>query len=532
VIEWLSPWWLLVLLTLPLVWWLHRRPATDTAIPVSSLLLWQNSKSQGAATIRLNETDPLWWLRALIVTLLMIAAATPTWLREQGHRIEVWFDDSISMQAQETEGTRTALATDALLDKLAREKPATVILHSLTQPNHQLVLRPENRHQWHSSIDHWLHTKRLAIRFPEPGQMSTHAQHWLVSDGADPGFQVWLETAPISQLIQVGQVRENSAIIGLSLRTSLDNSRLDSIAVISHQGLETTNRQLTISANGQLLQQWPITLTAGQRIQKSFSIPHKNNIELSAALTPGDALTSDDRLKLTPQQLTPLSYLVLGECDRRLMIALSSHPMLSATSIQKQAAFTIVCDDKLNQINTATLWFYRNDQTSAVNGIPSWNEPGNELNRIMFTKQDLHHFASQTNTNKRARTILSAGNDVLIELQEIPQRLVKVSLDIDSPALDGTIDYPLLILGLINLTLARNLIDEINTAQHSVIESDIAPRRLTIRQPYTSPEPVGKMIHLAPWLIGLAILLLTCDVYVILLRRFRSGSNVEAPAHA
>ena len=92
-IEWLSPWWLLGLLTLPLVWWLHRRPAADTAIPVSSLLLWQSSKNEGAAMHRFNKTDPLWWLRALIVSLLIIAAATPTWFQEQSQRIEVWFDD-------------------------------------------------------------------------------------------------------------------------------------------------------------------------------------------------------------------------------------------------------------------------------------------------------------------------------------------------------------------------------------------------------------------------------------------------------
>jgi hypothetical protein len=203
-------------------------------------------------------------------------------------------------------------------------------------------------------------------------------------------------------------------------------------------------------------------------------------------------------------------------------------------------AFSVVCGDRFIETNTAALWFFHSDETAAVNGIPSWRDTRNTLNKIVLAHHGLYHFAAPTDNSltasppdRKRRAILVAGDDVLIELRDSAQRLVKVSLDMDSPVLAGTAQYALLMLGLIDLTVARSLIDEVDTTQHSVIESDIAPRRLTIAEPYSLPDdPVGSQNHLTPWLIGLALLLLTCDVCILALKRFRGRSAVEAASHA
>jgi hypothetical protein len=222
------------------------------------------------------------------------------------------------------------------------------------------------------------------------------------------------------------------------------------------------------------------------------------------------------------------------------MTALSSHPLLKAANEQTQAAFTVVCGEKLIKTDTAMLWFFRNDQATAVDGTPNWHDAGTDLNRIVLTRHDLYHFTSRsdrspTNTlspNSKKRAILIAGDDVLIELSESAQRLVKVSLDLDSPVLAGTIQYPLLMLGLIDLTVARHLSDEIDTIQRSVTESDVAPHRLTIAQPYYPPDPVARQSNIAPWLIGLALLLLACDGFILALRHSRGGSTTAVASRA
>jgi hypothetical protein len=515
-IEWLAPWWLLGLLTLPLIWWLHRRPAQARATPVSSLLLWQGARAQGTAQQRRNKTDPLWWLRAAIITLLLAAAATPAWLTQMGPRIEVWFDDSRSMQTQESSGTRLQLATSTLLDKLDDENPSAVILHSLSQPGRQLLLQATERGHWRSAIDEWLQTSEQELQLPQAWQMARGSSHWLVSDGADPAYPDWLAQAPLAHVVQVGQANDNSAITRLSLRPALDDNRLEGMVIVTHQGDQTATRDLTIKVDDQPLQQWPLTLEGATSVRKSFVMPRRDGIKLSATLTPGDALGSDDSLELSATQTTPLAYALQGECNERLQTALIAHPMLRATADASQAALTLVCGAALKQRNNATLWFYRNQRAAPLNAAPTWQMAGEALSKIALPEQGLQYFVSQTEQQNEA--LLRAEDAVLIEQQKTKSNLVKVSLDMESPGLRNTTAYPLLILSLIDLAMERNLSDAIDTVQRNVSESDIAPHPLTIQRPQRATANVAGASPLAPWLIAAAIFLLIID----LLRRRRS----------
>lgn len=71
------PLWSLLLLLVPLIWWLHRRGQQQAVIEVSALFLWRNTPGTAAGILRHSHPD--WLLRAAVVSLLGLSLAQPWW---------------------------------------------------------------------------------------------------------------------------------------------------------------------------------------------------------------------------------------------------------------------------------------------------------------------------------------------------------------------------------------------------------------------------------------------------------------------
>ena len=128
------PLWLLGWLSLPLIRWLHRFSVGDKTILVSALFLWPPPTAAETTGRRPGKPDPRWRLRALVVMALILALAGPRLELAGEHIIEVWVDDSLSMQTLENGKTRLQTGFDKLYSALLETGATRVLLHSLVNP--------------------------------------------------------------------------------------------------------------------------------------------------------------------------------------------------------------------------------------------------------------------------------------------------------------------------------------------------------------------------------------------------------------
>lgn len=402
-IGWLTPLWFAGLITLPLIWWLHRRPHKEDDIPVSSLLLWRHSNATLSSKTGRALTDPLWWLRAALITLLILAGADPTW---QG-RI-----------AESTPDSATAVVQES----------------------------------------------------------------------------------------------ENSAVTLLSLRPSMvHEQRLEGLITVAHQGKTTAQRELTLLLDEQPTERWSINIAPGGEVIQPFHVTQNDLAKLTAQLTPADAINSDDQLTLTRRFTLPVLYNLWGECDKPVQTVLASLPLTKATAAD-EAELNISCGHELHPSSAPTLWIYHDQQTLPVTAPPLWRNTTSSLQRITLPEANLQRFASPTSS--RMTPILTAGDTTLIEQQEQPQRLIRVLLDITSPTLTTTPEYPLFIAGLLEQTLSRPLLDRMDTVQHPITTTAELPAvaALVSQKPASESQLRQGQYPLAPWLIVLAALLFAVDI--------------------
>src|SRR6185312_4923269 len=127
-----------------------------------------------------------WRRRALIVTLLVIAAAGPLFVRPARQRIDVYFDDAPSMRAREPSGTRLAEAARALVAALQAVGATDPRLISLREPGRTLTLDPRMPGGWVAAIESWAELRARAGALPTRAAFAADRAHWVVSDGADP----------------------------------------------------------------------------------------------------------------------------------------------------------------------------------------------------------------------------------------------------------------------------------------------------------------------------------------------------------
>ena len=91
-----SPLWLLALLALPLLWWLHRFREYGSRVPVAAGFLWSGGPQSDESGHLAPRPQAIWWLRALLSGLLVLALGGPRWSVEQAPAVTVWLDDSAS----------------------------------------------------------------------------------------------------------------------------------------------------------------------------------------------------------------------------------------------------------------------------------------------------------------------------------------------------------------------------------------------------------------------------------------------------
>jgi len=498
-----SPFWLLALLSLPLVWWIHRFRNQGVELPVSTLMLWKNSIQPENREEKLTTADPLWRQRATIITILILALATPTLNSLSNRKINVWFDHSPSMHAIEGNQTRIDLAIQALLDTMKKEAITAATIHSLQTPSYTLQLTHLNK----SSLQHWLNSapRETSNLLPHP-DLSEH-ETWLVTDGADPRLQDWVDQTRIDQIIQIGKATENTSITRLSIRPSLTQTNFTGITSVTNHGEKETTQKLQLYTEENILGEWPITLTPGETKQHTFIAPGNSTKPINARLLESkDALSDDDSLSLS---IPEISIMLSGNCGKAIETLLQTIPGIKLIA-SVPATLTIACANVHPVTDSTTIWFHTSDKTRQIYNPPYWTSAAAHLRTLTFHPSQLRTYIA--NTAPLGETLLTVDDSPLISFQSTPKRLMEARLDINTAQLTEHPVFPIFITGIIEHVLEQKILERIYTIQNTPLQSKIRPKHLT-----SSSNSIKKnrteSIDLTHWFILVTILLLLLDMF-------------------
>lgn len=518
-----SPLWLLGWLSLPLVRWLHRFSGGGKTMIVSALFLWPTSSVTRSAE-RPGIPDPHWRLRALIVLTLFLCLAGPG-LEKPGDRIiDVWVDDSLSMQTLENGRTRLDTAFAKLDSALLATGTTRVQMHSLLNPTVQMPWRADTVHHGHEDWPRPRLSDGIEPRPPLVALMTPSHEHWLITDGADPVLDGWANRAPLSRILQVGAASDNVAITQLSVSPTLDGSgAVQALIRVDNLGGRPQTRTLSLSTGDAPPHQEKIQLPpGGQRdLRFELSLPDRHQ-SLRAALSPADALAMDDTLSITASGWSPPTVSMDDACPDPLKIALRAYPRIRISRTPgMHHDLRIECGNANEAQDGPTLHFHVPRRPQPLSVAPTWSTTPRFVTWPRLRREWL--FADAPNARSgEDRPLLASAETPLITVSKTIPRTVNVFLDMAQPLLVRQPEYPALIDGLITSALGRSLLDETFSVTRPVAESRIAPRPLSARNIPASFSH-HQRTDLSPLLALLAALLLAGDL-LLSARRAVHGS--------
>lgn len=521
-----SPFWLLGWLSLPLIRWLHRFSAGDKTVIVSALFLWPPPAATEAAGRKPGKPDPRWRLRALIVTMLILALAGPRLEKAGEHAVDVWVDDSLSMQTLEHGQTRLQKGFDKLDSALLEAGATRVQLHSLVNLAVQIPWRADTVHHGHERWPGSVLSDSVHPQPPMAALMHRDHEHWLMTDGADPELDAWAGKAPLSRILQSGEAGDNAAITLLSVRPSLDRDGAAQVLLTVHNlGAQALTRTLSLYAGDALRHRESLQLPPRGQRDIRLELPlFDAHPALRATLTPADALAADDTLSLEASGLSPVSVSMDEGCPTTLKTALRTYPRIRINETpQAHRDMRVVCNNASEtEADGPMLRIHPQHQPQPLSFTPSWSVTAEPIDWPLLQREWLYSDPVVSQPGK-IKPLLGTAENPLITISGTTPRIIDVFLDIAQPTLVRQPEYLALIDGLITSTLGRPLLDETFSAERSAAESRIAPEPLPSparNAPTSLAHP--DQIDLSPLLALLAALLLVGDL--LLARRTARGS--------
>lgn len=522
-----SPIWLAGLAVIPLIWWLHRLGDPDSATFVSAAFLFYNPADETNPSRALPPANPLWILRATLFGLLVLALAGMGWLQNQERIITVWFDNSLSMHTIEDGRTRIAVAAQSLADALDEADPANVEIRLLGDHLEKLDVSALAGELRLDAISRWtgLH---VPARPQIPFHLPREAENWLVSDGADQVVNTWTKEAEFSHRITVGGLTENTAITTIMARRALLPATQHHGSVrVKNMGLEDSNRTLTVYADDQVIFSDELVITSGHEAFLSFRIPTHSKL-LRAVLLPVDTLSFDDTLETDLSMLRPATVDFDERCGSHLGAALRAHPGLELhAGADKTTELSVQCGVAPGASASASIFVHIGNDRQAVKGPVHWHRPVPGLSGL-FLDHSWLLINPEPARPPSDHTLLSSP-DMEFALIDTQAGVVDVFMDLESAPIVERLEYPLLVNMLVELALARPVLDPVVRVRRSFDESRIARQSIadvSVSQPATNQTRTD----LTPYLITLAILLLLLDTQISLLRAISRRRHVRSTA--
>lgn len=506
------PFWLLGLLLVPAVRWLHRLNAPGHPLRVPALFLWRDAVTAAAAGRRRGPPDPAWRHRALLVALAALALAGPGWTVPASRTAEVWIDDGPALFARERGGAdRIEEAARSLAGAALDGGVSRLRLKALRRPGESVDLTAADARTIEDRLRAWLAA-------PGRGPVSAPAgagdePRWLLSSGSDPDALAGVAAARFARVIRVGTATDNQAVVGLSIRPSLTAAdRLVGLVEIGGAGASPASRALTVSLDGEVLEAVRLAVPANGSVTHAFAVPPAGHSTLAARLEPAptDSLPIDDGLSLPlGQARRPATIVVEGRCDPAVATLVAAHPGLRVVDAGAELAVRCVAEPPRGDL--PTLWVVPGEAGEVLVEPPVWDieraaaAPSLAGERIR---------AVRSAAAPEGRAVLRAGTVPLVLEQDSPRR---VTLLLETGGLRDRAEMPVLLGFLLDRLAGRELLLPVARVARDPAEIRVAPGPL----PQALDAGTGRAgrLELSPWLIAGALGLALYD----LARRVRAA---------
>jgi hypothetical protein len=369
-----NPWWLLGIAVLPLLRALHRR-GRPTQATVSALFIWPQTDSQPDGRMRQDRPEPRWRRRALLVSLLLVALAGIGWHTPRSSvPVQVELIPGMSWRTMEADGqSRAEHAAAALAAALANSGHPPAVLTPLdgeTRPMPITGLGVSELARRIGALDNAASIVAAPISTGE-------ARRWLLADGTRAAA-LGAAALGYEQVIGVGTGTENSGIAALSLRRAADGRMQGSVQVYN-AGRALAQRRVVVRAGDVPIGDWRVKIPPEQAEAMVFDVPGGASAAatLSARISPADALTSDDALRLDAAPLTPLPTRVGPDCPAALVAAAAANPRLALASAEADAALLLHCAAAPPSADGAAvvIWFQAEAPASSTRAVPLGSLP-------------------------------------------------------------------------------------------------------------------------------------------------------------
>ncbi len=463
-----TPAWLLGLLLVPVIRWLHRGGPQLRRVPVASLAPWRTAAVTGPSAGTRRPPDPAWRRRALAASLLAVALAGPR-LVAPVERITLWADDSLSMLTQESGGSRLETGLAEVAAELAAQRRVDVEVRALGNP-----------WQAFDGLEAATVTAVLAAAgqrepvAPPAGLLRADRQHWLLTDGADPGLAAAATDARFSRVFHVGAASRNVGLVRLAARRSLgERDRLDLELQVENGGNAEEERVVVLSTDAGEVMRASVKIEAGGTATLSAQAPMSSAVQ--ARLEPGDALAADDALALDAGAIAARRVAIDAACPAALVAALQAHPALIVVANGAAADLAVDCGGAAVATAIPRIRFLRDRASTAVDGLVTWSSGVGVGQRRNLDAAPLRARGQLAPPGDGDEVLLAAGSTPLIvQRRSARAAVIETALDTESDTLDPP-QTPLLVAFLVDRVLSAALLDPVAVAAREERSVQVVP---------------------------------------------------------
>ncbi len=521
-LSWVTPIWLVGLVLLPAIRWLHRGGLHRRAVQVSRLGLWRGAASSAASAGERGPPDPAWRRRALLTALLFIALAEPQ-LPRQRPDITLWVDDSLSMLTREVRGTRLIdglVQAQSMLNGMAG---VDVEVRTLSDPWHKLGGLSGD-----AAATLAAGAGRKPPNPPPAGLLRGDKLHWLVTDGAHASLLAWPGGRRPDHIIQVGSVTRNVSVERLSARRNLGQPhKLDLLIKLTNGGNSSETRAVAVANEVGELARSTHHLEPGASVLVPLTIAAASQIR--ATLHPGDALAEDDDMTLDLAPLRARRVATDPGCPAALAAAVHAHPGLeSAAYDASDVAAVLDCGTRRSADELPIIRVLAQRTPSWPAGALRWSSGVAPTNRIRLDADRLP-LAARLQAGPADAVLLAVGNEPVIVSRAGPARLLETSLDFAALANPPGPQLPLLVNLMFEQVLGVGLLDGIAIEQRSADAARVVPSQPMAEAAGDGLRRESRLLRDATRsLLALAALLLLWEIGALARQCWRLGGPVAS----